>query len=261
MSRLMKGLVPAVAILAAGYLAAGCAQGDNIRKAAASSSAGASATASPATFSPGTGSPRPTREPATRQPVATPSAAAPAPAAPSASPAAPSASPEAPSQAAAENGSGSSLVWLWILLGVLVVAGAAVLIARRSGRRSATAASWHSRAADAGAKGSALYDMMSMAGFPDAMAAGEASMRWADIQRRADDLTQELYALRDTAPGDIERARVVDVLAALQAVRSAMNAEHAPGSAGAPQDARVHSRLASFEAALHALRSPRESPY
>jgi hypothetical protein len=103
--------------------------------------------------------------------------------------------------------------------------------------------------------------MMSMAGFPDAMAAGEASMRWADIQRRADDLTQELYALRDTAPGDIERARVVDVLAALQAVRSAMNAEHAPGSAGAPQDARVHSRLASFEAALHALRSPRESPY
>ena len=44
-----------------------------------------------------------------------------------------------------------------------------------------------------------------------------------------DDLAQELYALLETAPGEAERERVADVLASLQAVRSAMDAEHAPG--------------------------------
>jgi hypothetical protein len=38
---------------------------------------------------------------------------------------------------------------------------------------------------------------------------------------------QSLYALRETAPGEAERARVADVLAARRAVRSAMEAERA----------------------------------
>ena len=41
-----------------------------------------------------------------------------------------------------------------------------------------------------------------------------------------------------------------------QAVRSAMNAEHGPGGATAPQRGRVHALLMSFEASLSALRSP-----
>ena len=54
----------------------------------------------------------------------------------------------------------------------------------------------------------------------------------------------------------MDRARVEDVLATLQAVRSAMNAEHGPGGATAPQRGRVHALLMSFEASLSALRSP-----
>jgi len=104
---------------------------------------------------------------------------------------------------------------------------------------------------------------MSMAEAPGALAAEDASARWADIQRWADDLAQTLYALRETAPGEVERARVADVLASLQAVRSAMGAERAPGGAGAPQGARVQDLLLAFEASLRALHSPgeyRQSP-
>ena len=184
-------------------------------------------------------------------PAVTLSAAAPAPAPTPQSPAAASASPAA-------SQSGTSLLWLWILLGVIAVIIVAVLIARRSGRRSATAATWRSKVVDVYAKGSALYDAMSTAEAPGAQAAGDASARWSDIQRRADDLSQELYALRETAPGEPERQRVADVLASLQAVRAAMDAERAPGPASPPQQARVLELLRSFEASLRALRSPGE---
>jgi len=96
---------------------------------------------------------------------------------------------------------------------------------------------------------------MSAAQAPGAQAAADAGVRWADIQRRADDLNTELYALRDTAPGEAERLRVADVLAALHAVRTAMDAERAAGAAG-PPDARVPGLLQAFEASLRALRSP-----
>jgi len=97
-----------------------------------------------------------------------------------------------------------------------------------------------------------------MAEAPEALAAEDASARWADIQRRADDLAQALYELRETAPGEVERARVADVLASLQAVRSAMEAERAPGGTGAQQSARTHDLLLGFEASLRALRPPGE---
>lgn len=120
------------------------------------------------------------------------------------------------------------------------------------------ATSWRSKVVDASAKGSALIDMMSMAESPGARAAEDASARWAEIQRRMDDLAQELYALLETAPGEAERERVADVLASLQAVRSAMDAERATGGAGPEQGARVHDLLLTFEASLRALRSPGE---
>jgi hypothetical protein len=133
-----------------------------------------------------------------------------------------------------------------------------VWIARSSGRRSKAAAAWQSRVIDAYAKGSALYDAISVAETPAGLAAGDAGARWYDIQRRADDLTQTLYALREAAPDEERRARVADVLTSLQAVRSAMDAERAPGGAGPLHADVVRDRMFAFETALRALRSPDE---
>ena len=153
--------------------------------------------------------------------------------------------------------SGTSLVWLWVLLGVLVLAGLIALIARSARRRSAAAADWRSRLVDAYAKGSALHDAMSVAEAPGGQAPADAAARWADIQRRADDLAQTLYALREQVPQhSADGARIADTLASLQAVRSAMDAERAPGGASLEQADVVRSRLASFESSLRALAAP-----
>jgi hypothetical protein len=168
-----------------------------------------------------------------------------APTAPSTVPATPSAS------------SGASLLWLWILLGVLVLAGLIAWIARSARRRSAAAADWRSGLIDAYAEGSALHDAMSAAEAPGGLAAADAAARWADIQRRGDDLAQALYALREAVPPDSpDLARIDDSLASLQAVRSAMDAERAPGGASLEQAEVVRSRLASFESSLRALGGP-----
>lgn len=246
MNRLMKTLVGAATMLAAGFLAAGCGQGGGLSSAVSTLSPSRSISISPPSFSPRTSAPEPTTAPATSAPETSAPAVVPAPS-----------SAEAPSQSPAASESGSSLLWLWIVLGAAAVILVIALIARRSSRRSAAAATWRSQVVDAYAQGSALYDSMSIAESPAAQApGGDASARWADIQRRTGDLTQTLYALRENAPGEMERAQVADVLASLQAVRSAMDAERTPGGAGAPQGARVHDLLLSFQASLRALRSP-----
>jgi hypothetical protein len=155
---------------------------------------------------------------------------------------------------AASSGSGTSLLWLWILLGALVLIGIILLIMRSVGRRNAAAAGWRSKVIDVYAKGSALYDAMSVAEAPGALAASDAAARWYDIQRRADDLTQTLYALRETAPNEDDRGRVANALVSLQAARSAMDAERAPGGAGPMHAETVRARLRDFEASLRALR-------
>ena len=167
--------------------------------------------------------------------------------------------PTAPAtgSAAPAASSGTSLIWLWVLLGVLVLAGLIALIARSARRRSAAAAGWRSRLVDAYAKGSALHDAMSVAEAPGGLAAADAAARWSDIQRRADDLAQTLYALREEVPQHSpDGARIADTLASLQAVRSAMDAERAPGGASLEQADVVRSRLASFESSLRALAAP-----
>lgn len=80
-----------------------------------------------------------------------PSRTATAPARPSVT-AAPTTQPPATGSAAAVASPGTSLIWLWVLLGVLVLAGLIALIARSACRRSAIAASWRSRLVDAYAK-------------------------------------------------------------------------------------------------------------
>ena len=169
-----------------------------------------------------------------------------APTAPAAGSAAPAAS------------SGTSLTWLWVLLGVLVLAGLIALIVRSS--RRPAAAGRRSRLVDAYAKGSALHDAMSVAAAPGGLAGSDGAARWADIQRRADDLAQTLYALREEVPQHSpDGARIADTLASLQAVRSAMDAERVPGGAGLGQADVVRSRLAYFESSLRALGAPAPS--
>jgi hypothetical protein len=250
MRRFTRGLVLLAAILALGCMVAGCESAQSSISSALSSrtasvSAGPSDSSSPSpSLSP---SPSPSLSPSpsvTATPTSAPSTTSSTPTT--------TATAEPTSSPAASNG--SDLIWLWVLLGVIVLAGIIVGIVRASGRRSAAAGSWRSRVIDAYAKGSALHDAMSVAETPGALGAYDASARWADIQRRADDLTQTLYALREAAPDDESRAKVADVLVSLQAVRSAMDAERAPGGVG-PQQAEVaRERLAFFEISLRAMR-------
>jgi hypothetical protein len=158
------------------------------------------------------------------------------------------------SPSAAAGSGASNLLWLWILLGAAALAGLIALIVSSGRRRSATAADWRSRLIDAYAKGSALHDAMSVAEAPGEFASPDAAARWADIQRRADDLTQTLYSLREAVPDDADSARVADTLTALQAVRSAMAAERASGGFDPRQAEVVRGRLYSFEMSLRALR-------
>jgi len=152
-----------------------------------------------------------------------------------------------PTAAVIGSGSGTSLVWLWILLGAAVLAGLIVWIVRSAWRRSAATADWRSRLIDAYAKGSALDDAMSAAEGPGEFADSNAAARWADIERRADDLVQTLYSLREAVPDDGNRARIEDTLASLQAVRSALDAERTSGGADPRQAEVVRDRLSSFD--------------
>jgi len=245
-----KGFSLPVAMLVAGCLVAGCGSGvksaigsATSRAASAVSSATAGSTVTPTpTPTPTT----PTAEPSTETVTATATATA--------TPTESATSPT-PSAAASGSSSGTSLLWLWILLGALILAGLIAWIVTSGRRRSAATAGWRSRLIDAYAKGSALHDAMVVAEAQGDLASSDARARWYDIQRRADDLAQTLYALREAAPDSEDQAGIGDVLASLQAVRSAMDAERAPG--GARQDLAevVRRRLYAFESSLRALRA------
>jgi hypothetical protein len=232
-----KALALPVAILAAGCLAAGCGSAaqsaiSNLPSRTATSTVRPTTTVAP-TVTPTT-TITSTVTPTVTTPVTATSGTA--------------ASPTA--------GSGSgSLLWLWILLGVLVLVALIVWMTRSARRRSATAAGRQSRLIDAYAKGSALHDAMSVAESPGAMTAADAGARWADIQRRADDLAQTLYALREAVPDPGDQARISDTLASLQAVRSAMDAERTLGGASPEQAEIIRNRLYAFESSLRALRA------
>ena len=258
MRRLTRSVVLFAAALAVALLAAGCGAassiGGAIKSAAPSVTLPTLPTGnndSPTTEAPTTAAPT-TEAPTTVAPT-TPAPTTPAATTPAATTPAPTISPSPAASTA------SSLLWLWILIAVVVIIGIIILVmVARSGRRkrSAAAGDWRQQTIDAYAQGSALYDAMNVAERPGALAADDSGARWADIQRRADDLAQRLYAMRESAPDEDERARVADTLGALQAVRSAMDAERAPGGADPRQAEVVRGRLYSFDAALRALRPP-----
>ncbi len=241
MRRLTESVLFAAAILLAGFLVAACGQSGG--GAIASFSPSRSASISVPSRSASISLPSPGAS-ASAQPSATQGAIAPATSAPSSS------------SAVASSGSSSSLIWLWVVLGVLALIGLIVGFARVSGRRSAAAAGWQDRVVGAYAESAALCDSMRAAETPGALAAGDADARWSDIQRRADDLTRTLYALREAAPDQDERARVSDVLASVQGARAAMDAERGPGGGDERSAQVVRSRLLAFEASIRALRAP-----
>lgn len=182
---------------------------------------------------------------ATATATAPPSSAAPAPVVQ------PSASATAP-----PNGSSSPPIWIWIVIGLVVLIGATALVVRSARRRAATAADWRTKIIDVYAEGSALLDAMRIADAHGLTAGdGTADAYWSDIQRRADDLTRALYRLREEAADEEDRVRVADVLATLQAVRGAMDSERANRTASVPQEELIRSRLAAFEASLGMLRA------
>lgn len=260
MNRPTRLLILALAIIAAGCLTAGCAQGANIKKALSSASPRGTTSISPPASSAASSPPAssrpvfsPARTPASLRPPATVHHTVTASATP------PAAAPGSQAASQATGGTASSLLWLWILLGVLlivIVVIVAIVATHRSRRRSARTASWWSQAADASAKGSALYDAISLAGLEEAWDTANAEARWADIRRRADHLAQLLYQLLDSAPAEADRARVAQVLTSLQAVRSAMETAQTPGGPSARVGARMNSLLRSFGASLRVLRSP-----
>jgi hypothetical protein len=254
-----KRLSLSAAVLVVACLAAGCGStASSIISNLPTPTRTTTATGGPTT--PDTTAAPTTAAPTTAAPTTTaPTTTAPTTAAPTtstvtvtATASAPAVSPSA--SATPGEGSGTNLLWLWILLGVAALAGLIAWIVASSRRRSAKAAGRQSRLIDAYAKGSALHDAMSVAEAPGRLDAPDAGARWADIQRRADDLTQTLYALREAVPDPADQARIADVLASLQAIRSAMDAERAPGGASPQQAEVVRNRLYAFEQSLRWLR-------
>jgi hypothetical protein len=149
-------------------------------------------------------------------------------------------------------------MWLWILIGVVVIVGIAVvlLVLRYMGvRGTVVTGGWIAEAIDAYTKGMALHEAISAAVRPEALAAPDSGTRWADIRRRADGLVQELHQLQNTAADPEDRVSAKDALAALQALRSALD-----DLGNAPRDAErlaaVRDRVAVFEKTLRALRAP-----
>jgi hypothetical protein len=134
-------------------------------------------------------------------------------------------------------------------------AGYAVSRAPARARPSAAAANWRPRAVDAYAKGAA-FDGAVRAAERQGVFTEAASVRWADLQRRADDLTEALYAMRETAPTEHRRVQVENAILSLRAVRDAMDAQRSPGDASSQQGGVLHSRLSALESSLNALRVP-----
>ena len=256
---LRRALILAAAILAAACCAAGCSHTSSIR-AHLSPATGISTASRPAT--PTTDPATPTTAPATpttAPPTTAPATPTTAPASATSAPATAASTPAGPTPASSATpgpGTGSvSRVWLWAALATLAAVVLIALVTGAARRRSARARAWRSAVVDAYARGSALHDAVAAAG-RSLLEGGEgAGTRWADIQRRADDLTQVLYRLHEAAPGGEERTRVAEVLAALQALRSALEAGRGP--AGGLDPDVIRSRLRYFEESLQELRGPR----
>jgi hypothetical protein len=207
-------------------------------------------TTAPPTTAPPTTAPPTTAPPTTTPPTtAPPTTAAPTTAGPTTTP-------------ATTGSSVSPWVWVLVAVAVVVVAGLVIWAVTASRRRSAAATDWRGRVIDAYAKGSALHDAMAAAETPGALTRSDpdAGYRWSDLQRRADDYSQLLYAMQQQAPGEVERFQVADVIASLQAARSAMAAERSAGVPDGGLAGVARDRIAYFGSSVNSLRDPNVRP-
>ncbi len=259
MLRKYAGLIGLIVVIVLPLAACGAA--GSVSSAVSSIAASVTATRTGATGQPTTGQPTtapPTTAPPTTAPptTAAPTTAAPTTAAPTtAAPTTPASTP-----ATATGSSGFPWVWFWVAVAIVVAAGLVIwaLVAHR--RRSAAATDWRARVIDAYAKGSALHDAMAAAETPGALTGADAGFRWSDLQRRADDYSQLLYAMQQQAPGEIERIQVADVIASLQAARSAMDAERSTGAYDSALAGIARDRIAFFASSVNSLREPNVRP-
>ena len=154
--------------------------------------------------------------------------------------------------------------WVWVAIGavalIALIAGIVAWSTSARRRRTAVTSAWRNQLIDAYAKGAALYDAMAAAEVPGALSAADAPARWYDIQRRADDYGQLLYRLRETATDEQDRTNISNVLASMQAARSAMEAERAARTADPSLAASVRDRLMFFNGSLSRLRQPDAGP-
>jgi hypothetical protein len=152
------------------------------------------------------------------------------------------------------------VAWLWFLVGAVVVIGVIVVVRvlRYMGAGDAVVTGgWLAQGIEVYRKGSVLHETMTAAVQSGALGTADGGARWADIQRRADDLAAELTALQQAAVGPEDRSAAAGALGSLQAARSAVEAyRDAGGDAG--QAEAVRGRLSAFEESLRALRSPRQ---
>jgi hypothetical protein len=235
MRRLVRSALLAAVILVTGCLAAACVQ----------SASGATTSPSPSAPVTATAPSSPTPPPPSPTPSAASTPAAPTTAAPST---------PASSSPASSSGFSFNLIWLWIILGAAVLV-IIIVLATRSPGGSDEAVLWRSRTAhtyeQGGAFDSAVREGERQGAFLDPDGAA-----WHHIQNRAHNLTEALYILREEARTEGQRAQVEDALAALQAVRYELDAQVAPGAAGAQQSGTLNSRLLALESSLNALRVP-----
>jgi hypothetical protein len=237
MGRLVRSALLAAAILVTGCLAAACVQSASGAVTASSPSASAPATVT-APPSPTPAPPSPTPSPAS--PTVAPSTAAPA--------------TPASSSPASSGGFSFNLIWLWVILGAAVLV-VIIVLATRSPGGSDAAVLWRSRTEHTYEQGGA-FDSAVREGERQGAYLDRDGAAWHHIQNRAHDLTEALYILREEARTEGQRAQVEDALAAMQAVRYALDAEGAPGAASAQQSEALHARLAALESSLNALRVP-----
>jgi hypothetical protein len=235
MRRLVRSVLLAAAILVTGCLAAGCVQ----------NASGATTSPSPTASAPATVTAPPSPTPA----PPSPSAASPTVAPSTAAPATP-----ASSSPASSGGFSFNLIWLWVILGAAVLV-VIIVFATRSPGGSDEAVLWRSRTAHTYEQGGA-FDNAVREGERQGAYLDRNGAAWHHIQNRAHDLTEALYILREEALTEGQRAQVEDALAAMQAVRYALDAEGAPGAASAQQSETLHARLAALESSLNALRVP-----
>ena len=235
MRRLVRSVLLAAAILVTGCLAAACVQ----------SASGATTSPSPTASAPATVTAPPSPTPA----PPSPSAASPTVAPSTAAPATP-----ASSSPASSGGFSFNLIWLWVILGAAVLV-IIIVLATRSPGGSDEAVLWRSRTAHTYEQGGA-FDNAVREGERQGAYLDRNGAAWHHIQNRAHDLTEALYILREEALTEGQRAQVEDALAAMQAVRYALDAEGAPGAASAQQSETLHARLAALESSLNALRVP-----